>query len=413
MAKTLYTNVNIFDGSGTDLFAGEVLVEGRFITAVTTSGEPLARSDCTVIDGNGATLMPGMVESHAHLTWPSSVESMINTMKLPLEHHALVTAQNARITLDYGYTSAYSAGSLCESLEPTLRDMINAGYMPGPRLRASALEKGMEGVMGVPEGHDPSVDRDQAGLRQYILDKKAQGCDTIKFLLSSDEGFARGGSEVVLYDDAEVKLIGDAAQEAGIWLACHAQAKRAIKQALNSGFRMLYHCVHADNEIYDLMEAKKDQFFMAPAPGLLYARIHEAGDFGIGPKEAEAMGAVRGLEANARIVPELKKRGIRVLPGGDYGFPYNPVGRNARDLQIFVEMFGYSPAEALVAATKHGAEAVDWPVGEIAKGKWADILLIDGNPLEDIRILQHKSSIVAIMKDGEFYRSPPRHRTRD
>lgn len=73
-------------------------------------------------------------------------------MKLPLEQYVLITAQNARITLDYGFTSAYSAGSLGERIEPALRDMIDAGFIPGPRLRASALEKGMEQVMGVPEG---------------------------------------------------------------------------------------------------------------------------------------------------------------------------------------------------------------------------------------------------------------------
>src|SRR4029450_6345946 len=98
----------------------------------------------------------------------SSVERVVNTMMLPLEEHMLVTAQNARILLDHGFTSAYSAGSLGERFEVALRGMIDAGHMPGPRLRASALEKGAEGVMGVPEGHDPTHDRSIDGLRAYV-----------------------------------------------------------------------------------------------------------------------------------------------------------------------------------------------------------------------------------------------------
>jgi imidazolonepropionase-like amidohydrolase len=224
---TIFTNVRIFDGSGQARFPGEVLVRGDTIQAVARGDERLSRQGADVIDGGGATLMPGLVEAHAHLTWPSSVERVVNTMKLPAEEHLLVTAQNARILLDHGFTSAYSAGSLGERFEPALRDMINAGFLPGPRLRASALEKGAEGVMGVPEGHDPTHDRDIAGLRAYVKSMKAMGCDTIKFLMSSDEGFAPGGAQVLMYSEEEAQAVGEAAREADIWLACHAQAAEA------------------------------------------------------------------------------------------------------------------------------------------------------------------------------------------
>ena len=92
------------------------------------------------------------------------------------------------------------------------------------------------------------------------------------------------------------------------------------------------------------------------------------------------------------------------MPGGDYGFPYNVIGRNARDLQIFVEQFGFSPAETLVAATKHGGELMDMDVGEVKAGMLADLLLIDGDPLADITILQDKDKIPVVMKDGAFHR---------
>jgi imidazolonepropionase-like amidohydrolase len=400
----LFTGVSVFDGSGAPLFPGEVLVRGNRIEAVARGDERLPREGVRIVEGAGRTLMPGMVEAHCHLTWPSSVERVINGMKLPIEEHMLVTAQNARITLDHGFTSAYSAGSLGERIEPVLRDMINAGFLPGPRLRASALEKGMEGVMGVPEGHDPNHERAIPGLVAYVKAMKALGCDTIKFLLSSDEGFAPGGAQVLMYSEEETQAVGQAAREAGIWLACHAQAAEAVKRAVRAGFRHIFHCTYADEEALDLLEANKEKLFVAPAPGLLHARVHEAQDFGIGYAEAERMGAVSGLELMAQVYPEMRKRGIRVLPGGDYGFPYNPIGRNARDLALFVDILGYTPVEALVAATKLGGELMDMDVGLVEAGQLADILLIDGDPLADLTILQDTARIPAVMKDGLFHR---------
>ncbi len=405
----LFTNVRVFDGGGQGLFPGEVRVAGNRIDAVAKGDERINREGAEVLDGGGRTMMPGMVEGHAHLSWPSSVERVVNTMKLPTEEHLLVTAQNARITLDHGFTSAYSAGSLGERFEVALRDMIDAGFLPGPRLRASSLEKGAEGVMGVPESHDPTHDRDIPGLRAYVKAMAASGVDSIKFLMSSDEGFVPGGAQVLMYSEEEAQAIGQAAREAGIWLACHAQAAEAVKRAVRAGFRCIYHCTYADEEALDMLEAKKHEVFCAPAPGLLYARCHEAQDFGIGQAEAERMGAVSGLELMAKIYPEMKRRGIRVLPGGDYGFPYNPVGRNARDLDIFVKLLGFTPIEALVAATRLGGELMDMDVGQIKAGMLADLLLIDGDPTADVTILQDKARIPVVMKDGHFHRAPMRN----
>jgi imidazolonepropionase-like amidohydrolase len=403
MSATLFTNVMVFDGTGSPRFPGEVRVEGENIAEV---GRDLNRDGASIIDGQGATLMPGLVEAHAHLTWPTSIERVINAMKVPLDEHVAITENNARITIDAGFTSAYSAGSLGEKIEPALRDRINEGEIPGPRLRASALEKGAEGVMGVPEGHDPTHDRDISGLRAYVAQMKAQGCDTIKFLMSSDEAFQRGGAQTLMYSEEEAQAIGEAAREAGVWLACHAQAAEAVKRAVRAGFRAIFHCTHADEEALDLLEAHKDELFVAPAPGLLYARCYEAQDFGIGPDEAVAMGARGGLDAMIRLMPEMNKRGIRVLPGGDYGFPYNPIGRNARDLAIFVDLFGFSPRQALRAATLEGGQLMGMPVGEIRAGMLADILLVEGDPTADVTVLQDKANLSAIMKGGVFRKAP-------
>jgi imidazolonepropionase-like amidohydrolase len=405
----VFSNVRVFDGAGGALFPGEVRVVGEQIDQVARGAECVNRADAVVLDGRGMTLMPGLVEAHAHLTWPSSVERVVNTMKLPPEEHLLVTAQNARVTLEHGFTSAYSAGALGERFEVALRDMIDAGFLPGPRLRASSLEKGAEGVMGVPVGHDPTHDRDIVGLRAYVKRMAEMGVDSIKFLLSSDEGFASGGSQVLMYSEEETRAIGQAAREAGIWLNCHAQAAESIKRAVRAGFRGIFHCTHADEEALDLLESRKHEIFVAPALGLLYARMHEAREFGIGPAEAQRMGAVSGLALMQEVYPKMRKRGIRVLPGGDYGFPYNPVGRNARDLQLFVDLLGYEPTEVLMAATKLGGELMDMPVGEVKAGYLADLLLVDGDPLLDLRLLQDKERMPVVMQGGRLHRVPARN----
>jgi imidazolonepropionase-like amidohydrolase len=104
-----FANARVFDGSGRAPFAGEVLIRDNRIAAVGEAGA-LARGDAEVVDCGGATLMPGMVEAHAHLSWPSSVGRIFDAMVLPAEEHLLVTARNARVTLEAGFTSAYSAG---------------------------------------------------------------------------------------------------------------------------------------------------------------------------------------------------------------------------------------------------------------------------------------------------------------
>lgn len=405
----VFTGVRILDGSGAPPWPGEVRIEAGCIAQVAPGSGVVGRHGALVLDGAGRTLMPGLVEAHAHLSWPSSVERVIDAMKLPAEEHLLVTAQNARITLDHGFTSAYSAGALGERFEVALRDMVHAGHLPGPRLRASSLEKGAEGVMGVPEGHDPTHARDIPGLQAYVARMAAMGADAIKFLMSSDEGFAPGGSQVLMYSEAEAQAIGAAAREHGVWLTCHAQAAEAVKRAVRAGFRCIYHCTYADEEALDLLESRKDTLFVAPAPGLLWARMHEAQAFGIGPEQARRMGAQSGLELMQSVYPRMRQRGIRVLPGGDYGFPYNPVGRNARDLQLFVDLLGYTPMEALVAATRLGGELMDLPVGQIREGFWADLLLVDGDPLADLRILQDKARIPVVMQGGRLHRAPLQH----
>lgn len=406
----LFRNAQIFDGSGRAPFPGEVLVEENRIEAVAAGNSPLRRPDAQVIDCGGHTLMPGLVEAHAHLSWPSSVGRIFKAMTLPAEEHLLVTARNARVTLDAGFTSAYSAGSLGPRFEIALREEIDGGWLPGPRLRASSLERLPDGALGLKAGETNEHQRGPDAMRSYVRRMAKEGVDSIKFLLSSDDAFKPNGSQTLTYTDDEVAAIGNEARESGVWLACHAQAAHAVKLAARNGFRIIYHCSYADEEALDLLEAKKDELFVAPAIGLMYTRTHEAASFGIPRSGPGNMGAAIHLERMQELYPKMRKRGIRVLPGGDYGFPYNPIGTNARDLQWFVELLGYTPTEALVAATKFGGELMGRePLGQVKAGYLADLLLVQGDPVRDVRVLQDRDNLLLIMKDGKLHKGERRH----
>ena len=253
----LFTNAMIFDGTGRERFPGEVLVSGNRITAVSEGINQIATEGAEIIHCNGATLMPGLIESHAHLSWPSSVGRIFNGMMLPPEEHLLVTAHNARVTLDAGFTSAYSAGSLGTRFEIALKKEIEGGWLPGPRLISSSLEQGPKDVLGVPPAEGNKHGRGVEGMRAYVAEMAALGVESIKLLLSGDDAFSPGASQNLTYTEDEVAAAANEAHARGIWLSCHAQSAESIKIALRHGFRILYHCSHADEEAFDLLEAKK------------------------------------------------------------------------------------------------------------------------------------------------------------
>src|SRR5262245_25025919 len=136
--RHILRNVSIFDGTGRAPVHGTVIVNGERIENVIEGEAPVtAASGDVVIDGQGGTLMPGLIEAHAHLTWPSSIEKIYHAFVLPPDEMKVAAWRNARVLLDSGFTSAYSAGALHDTMEVELRDAIAAGRTPGPRLKAS------------------------------------------------------------------------------------------------------------------------------------------------------------------------------------------------------------------------------------------------------------------------------------
>jgi imidazolonepropionase-like amidohydrolase len=169
---------------------------------------------------------------------------------------------------------------------------------------------------------------------------------------------------------------------------------------------VIYHANYADERALDALEAARDRVFVGPALGITHALCHADGHWGVTPERSRAF--ERELEASVETVARMRKRGIRVLPGGDYGFVYTPHGTYARDLALFVKTLGFSPTETLVAATRLGGELMGrgGELGVVTAGALADLLLVDGDPLADITILQDRASIRMIMKDGVLHKTP-------
>ncbi|KPF87941.1 amidohydrolase [Novosphingobium sp. AAP83] len=403
--KTLIRNIKIFDGEQLLDSEHAVLVEGERIVAIMPSASaPPAASGMTVLEGNGRTLMPGMVEAHSHLTWGSSVEKIYHQFILPADELKVAAWRNARVLLDHGFTSAYSAGALGDGIEVELARAIEAGETPGPRLIPSTLERSPEGAEGVETG-DVFNGRGPEAIRKFVSYCKDQGIGSIKLVVSGEDALKPGSAKEVLYTDEEMEAAGQAAREAGLWIATHAYYPKAIELALKAGARIIYHASYADEAAADAMIAAKDATFYAPSPGVSIAALEATPPPHIDMSHMKTSAAER-MELEAKLVPALKARGMRILIGGDYGFPFNPIGRNARDLQIFVDHFGYSPTEALHAATALGGELMGLDVGRVKQGWLADLLLIDGDPTQDVSILQDKARIAMIMKGGALHKVP-------
>ena len=405
--RQLIRNIAIFDGTGSAPEAGAVLIEGKRIAAVLHDAVEIdATAADTIIDGQGGTLMPGLVDAHAHLTWGSSVEKIYHQFILPPEELKAAAWRNARVLLDHGFTSLYSAGALGDRIEPDLARAIAAGETPGPRLIPSTLERSPEGEEGVETG-DVFNGRGPDAMRAFVAYCAAEGVKSLKLVVSGEDALKPGSAQDILYTDAEMQAAGEAAREAGLWIAAHAYTPRAITLALEAGARILYHCSFADEAATDAMAAHRDEIFYAPGPGVSVAALEATPPPHIDMSAMKASAAQR-LQLEAKLVPELKARGVRILPGGDYGFPFNPHGRNARDLAHFVDYFGFTPAEALSAATMLGGQLMGLgdELGLVKQGYLADLLLVDGDPTRDIALLQDKDRIRLIMQEGRLYKSP-------
>jgi len=410
MLKVVFKNVDVLDGTGALPFAAQVLVEGNRIVAVVPKSVVLAADGARVVDGNGGTLMPGMVESHAHLSF-TDIRVGTDLGNTPPEEHTLRTAAYARTLLEHGFTSCVSAASAKPRLDVAVRAAINVGDIPGPRLLTASPELTVTSGLGdarlshIYQESFAVVQDGPEGFRRYAREMCREGVDTLKINPSGDTLLPRARSGQTVMTEAEVAAVCSVASAHGLRVAAHARSAESVKLCLRQGVKIIYHANLADEEACDLLEAHKEEVFVAPTLGWTVSVLERGPEFGRACDPQERSILEGELEATVETMRELKRRGVRVLPGGDYGFAWNPNGSNARDLEHFVKLLGFSPMEAIVAATKSGGEMMmmDGEIGQVRAGYLADLLLVRGDPLADIRLLQDKRRLLAVMKDGVLF----------
>ena len=414
MPGILFTNAAIFEGSEKTLRPGEVAVDGNRITSVAAPNERLPRAGREVIDVAGATLMPGLINTHSHLTYNNGT-TVRELTGMPVEEHVLFTMHNAKLALDMGFTALIGAASAKPRLDIVIRNEINAGKIPGPRLLAGSPELTVTGGLAddnqLNQQH-PSISIICDGpdeFRKVTRMLVREGVDLIKFNNSGDSFcFPRMAGYHNPMTDDEVQAITETAQNVGKRIAAHAHADSSVRQCLKFGVEFIFHATFATDETIEALANARRRHYVSPAIAARYNTTYEAAEWGITTDVAEMIGNKRELEEGIIVMRKMHASGIKVLPFGDYGFAWLPHGTESRDLEHFVNLFGFEPWEALRSATAYSGEAWAGDTGEklgrVREGYLADLIVVDGNPLLDLSLFQDRHALLAIMKDGIFHK---------
>jgi imidazolonepropionase-like amidohydrolase len=364
----------------------------------------------------GATLMPGMTEAHTHFSW-NDAATLSAIQAMPLEEHVLWCAKVAKRYLEAGFTSCLGAACAKPRLDVVIRNAIESGQIPGPRYLAATQEITVPGGLGdetLPHLPFPEYSfgvnvNGAEHMRHVVRMFLKYGVDSIKLNLSGDNFVPGADAHTTWMTDAEVAAAAEEVKMRGKRIIVHARSCASVKQALRHGIHLIYHASFTDEETLDKLEAVKDKVFVVPGIAILYALLYEADAWGISHEQAVKMGYQEEWDAALKSLSAMHKRGIRVLPGGDYGFAFTPHTQNARDLEFFVKYLGFTPMEAIRSCTLYGGQIMmrGHELGLVKEGHLADLMLVDGDPLANLAILREPKRILAVMKDGNFAKKPP------
>lgn len=409
--KTLFTNGSVWDGNG-DAFEGEVLVSGNRIEAVGRGWGKLPRDGANVIDATGMTLMPGLIDAHTHLSFfPATYGTQFEDT--PPEETLMWTLHNAKLMLDVGFTGCISAGSPRLRDEVVIRNEIDAGRIPGPRLMAASPTLVATGALNdtrqLHQGRVPlgMIADGPEEIRKAVRLAYREGVQIIKLNVSGDNLVPWPWGKVTTYTDEEVGMAVKTARPLGLKVVTHSRSTESIKICLRQGVDIIHHSDFADAEALDMYEAARDRVIVGPSIGFLHIMRYESQGY-LPPEAISYMQVEDHMACNIATHTELRKRGLKHVIGGDYGLPWQPHGRNAVDVECLVKYLGYTPTGALACATRNGAEAMSrgHELGQVKAGYLADLLLVKGDPTTDVKLLQDRANLAAIMKDGSFHKAP-------
>ena len=405
---TFIHNGKIVDGTGGQpITDGAMVIEhGKIHYVGPAQGAPEVPECASRIDARGGTIMPGLVEAHFHATYFNIAALEDLDIKYPVEYVSLLASVNARLALECGYTAARSGGSLF-NVDHWLKKAIEEDLIPGPRLASSGREIcsagglmdwnpefrkiGMEGLVFIINGQEDA----RRAVRALVKD----GIEWVKTYPTGDAASPDiNDHHTLCMTFEEMNAVVETAHNHKLKVTGHCRATEGIKNALRAGYDCIEHGTFMDDEALELL-LERD----VPCVPALYfekASVDLGPEFGL-PQEV-IDGHQETLDGGMESARRILRAGGRLGMGGDYGFGWNPHGDYARELTFFVNEVGLTPLEVITCATKTGAEIMGRgdEFGTLETGKLADVLIVDGDVLEDIRVLEDRTKFIAVMQSG-------------
>ena len=405
---TIINNGQLIDGTGAPAVPNAALVikNGRIEFAGPAVQAPAVPPDAERIDARGGTIMPGLVEAHFHATYFNIAALEDLDIKYPVEYVSLLSSVNCRLALECGYTAARSGGCLF-NIDAWLKTAIENDFIPGPRLAASGREIcsagglmdwnpefrkiGMEGLVFIING----VEDARKAVRALVKD----GIEWVKTYPTGDAASPDVNDHHTLcmtFD--EMHAVVATAHNHKMKVTGHCRATEGIKNALRAGYDTIEHGTFMDDEAMELLLKRNTP--VIPALYFEKASVERGPEFGL--SQVVIDGHQETLDGGAESARRILKAGGRLGMGGDYGVGWNPHGDYAKELVFFVKDVGLTPLEVIKCATKTGAEIMGRSdeFGTLEKGKLADVLVIDGDPVKNIDVLTQRAKFLAVMQGG-------------
>tara|TARA_B100000676_G_C18086983_1_gene855880 strand:- start:93 stop:1454 length:1362 start_codon:yes stop_codon:yes gene_type:complete len=384
-----------------------IVTDGKICDVVATKSAPAPASDDQVIDHSKHFVMPGLIDIHVHLSYGNAKSEEDIDIFSPVEYRAIRGLHAAQRVLRAGYTSMADPATT-GNVTPAIRDAINCGLFVGPRITTSGRQiTNRQGLsdwyptwIGVPDTSIGVLARNADEGIQEIRKQVKEGVDFIKIAMDGDAMNPSTGL-VSGYTQAETDAMVAEAHRLGRKVVVHARGAEAVLYSARAGVDVILHASWMDDEGLEAILENGNK--LCPTMSLVVNDIlFTQPTDGCYPGFPDAHKAE--LESARKVLPKAREAGVPFLVGTDSGFAVTPYGEwHARELEYYVKYLGFSPAEAIVSATRNNSEFLRdrGDVGVLEVGRKADILVVRDNPLSNISVLQDRSNLVSIMMDGE------------